>query len=236
MMLSRPKPGESEEDLLRFQNQFLETKSSPGVKVVKKADKRRDVDRDNDDRRPLPFSRDVVMLDDFPDVPPLLTPAPPKKSRFKSAHVHFDEDPGKQMDCNDQHITAVLSKIIEHDTSSARVTMPLFTSDPFPKVFHRSEIKTEVRKIMKQIVNPILGNTLSALDFLGEAVGSIQSQLPRIVTGEGLGSLSGKQEVQNIHKENLEKLQLMSKEQILEEQKRLIAQLGFQMSHSCSVL
>uniref|UniRef100_A0A8C6VA54 Uncharacterized protein n=1 Tax=Naja naja TaxID=35670 RepID=A0A8C6VA54_NAJNA len=151
MMLSRPKPGESEEDLLRFQNQFLETKSSPAVKVVKKADKRKgDVDRDNDDRRQLPFSRDVVMLDDFPDVPPLLTPAPPKKSRFKSAHVHFDEDPGKQMDRNDQHITAVLSKIIvcEHDTSSARVTVPLFTGDPFPKVFHRSEIKTEVRKII----------------------------------------------------------------------------------------
>lgn len=63
-MLSRPKPGESEEDLLRFQNQFLETKSSPAVKVVKKADKRRgDVDRDSDDRRPLQFSRDVVMLD-----------------------------------------------------------------------------------------------------------------------------------------------------------------------------
>lgn len=63
-MLSRPKPGESEEDLLRFQNQFLETKSSPAVKLVKKADKRRgDVDRDNDDRRPLQFSKDVVMLD-----------------------------------------------------------------------------------------------------------------------------------------------------------------------------
>ncbi|XP_058018031.1 RNA polymerase II-associated protein 1-like isoform X2 [Ahaetulla prasina] len=145
-MLSRPKPGESEEDLLRFQNQFLETKSSPAVKVVKKADKRRgDVDRDSDDRRPLQFSRDVVMLDDFPDLPPPLTPAPPKKSRFKSAHVHFDEDPGKQLDCNDQHITAVLSKIIERDTSSARVTMPVFTGDPFPKVFHRSEIKTEVK-------------------------------------------------------------------------------------------
>lgn len=69
-------------------------------------------------------------------------------------------------------------------------------------------------------------NILSALDFLGEAVGSIQSQLPRIVTGEGLGSLSGEQEAQNIHKENLERLQSMSKEQIWEEQKRLMAQLG----------
>ncbi|KAK9409721.1 RNA polymerase II-associated protein 1 [Crotalus adamanteus] len=255
-MLSRPKPGESEEDLLRFQNQFLETKSSPAVKLVKKADKRRgDVDKDNDDRCPLQFSKDVVMLEDFPDVPPLLTPAPPKKSRFKTAHVHFDEDPGKQIDHNDQHITAVLSKIIEHDTSSARVTVPVFTSDPFPKVFHRSEIKTEMKSapakksIFAQKIaakraakgdwTPLTAaqqsNSRQATSHTsevqiheenaGEAVGSIQSQLPRIVTGEGLGSLSGEQEAQNIHKENLERLQSMSKEQILEEQKRLMAQL-----------
>ncbi|XP_015671420.2 RNA polymerase II-associated protein 1 [Protobothrops mucrosquamatus] len=255
-MLSRPKPGESEEDLLRFQNQFLETKSSPAVKLVKKADKRRgDVDKDNDDRRPLQFSKDVVMLDDFPDVPPLLAPAPPKKSRFKTAHVHFDEDPGKQIDHNDQHITAVLSKIIEHDTSSARVTVPVFTSDPFPKVFHRSEIKTEMKSapakksIFAQKIaakraakgdwTPLTAaqqsNSRQATSHTsevqireenaGEAVGSIQSQLPRIVTGEGLGSLSGEQEAQNIHKENLERLQSMSKEQVLEEQKRLMAQL-----------
>ncbi|XP_034273694.1 RNA polymerase II-associated protein 1 [Pantherophis guttatus] len=255
-MLSRPKPGESEEDLLRFQNQFLETKSSPAVKVVKKADKRRgDVDRDSDDRRPLPCSRDVVMLDDFPDLLPPLTPAPPKKSRFKSAHVHFDEDPGKQLDCNDQHITAVLSKIIEHDTSGARVTMPVFTGDPFPKVFHRSEIKTEVKSVPAKksiFAQKIAAKRASKGDWTphiavqhsnsrqvtshtlevqireenaGEAVGSIHSQLPRMVTGEGLGSLSGEQEAQNIHKENLERLQSMSKEQILEEQKRLMAQL-----------
>ncbi|ETE67747.1 RNA polymerase II-associated protein 1, partial [Ophiophagus hannah] len=241
-MLSRPKPGESEEDLLRFQNQFLETKSSPAVKVVKKADKRRgDVDRDNDDRCPLPFSRDVVMLDDFPDVPPLLTPAPPKKSRFKSAHVHFDEDPGKQMDRNDQHITAVLSKII---VKSAPAKKSIFAQKIAAKRAAKGDCTPHIavqQSNSREVTSHTLevqireenagecydgfGNTLSALDFLGEAVGSIQSQLPRIVTGEGLGSLSGEQEAQNIHKENLEKLQSMSKEQILEEQKRLMAQL-----------
>ncbi|XP_070613438.1 RNA polymerase II-associated protein 1 [Erythrolamprus reginae] len=255
-MLSRPKPGESEEDLLRFQNQFLKTKSSPAVKVVKKADKRRgDVDRDVDDRRPVQFSRDVVMLDDFPDVPPPLTPVPPKKSRFKSAHVHFDEDPGKQMDCNDQHITAVLSKIIEHDTSSARVTIPVFTGDPFPKVFHRSQIKTEVKSApakksifaqkiaakraamgdqtphiaveqsnSRQVASHSLEEQIREENADG-AIGTIQSLLPRIITGEGLGNLNREQEAQNIHKQNLEKLQSMPQKQILEEQERLMAQL-----------
>ncbi|XP_025028153.1 RNA polymerase II-associated protein 1 isoform X1 [Python bivittatus] len=243
-MFSRPKPGESEADLLRFQNQFLETKASPAVKLVKKADKRRgNVERGIDGRLPLQLSKDVVTLDDFPDVPPPLTPGPPKKSRFKSARVHFDEDPGEQMDHNDQHITAVLSKIIEHDTSTAKVTMPLFTGDPFPQVFHRSEIKTEAKsgpekksifaqkmaakKAAEGAWTPFLAAEQSNAGQAtsGDAVGSIQSQLPRIVTGEGLGSLTGEQEAQNIHKENLERLQSMSKEQILEEQKQLMAQL-----------
>lgn len=52
------------------------------------------------------------------------------------------------------------------------------------------------------------------------------AQWPRIVTGEGLGKLVGEQEAQNIQKENVERLQSMTKEEILEEQNRLLAQLG----------
>jgi len=50
---------------------------------------------------------------DFPDVLPALTPGPPKKSKIKSACVHFsDEDPEERLENHDQHITAVFSKII----------------------------------------------------------------------------------------------------------------------------
>ncbi|XP_033001534.1 RNA polymerase II-associated protein 1 isoform X1 [Lacerta agilis] len=264
-MLSRPKPGESEADLLKFQNQFLAAKASAAVKVVKKADKRRgDLGSGEDERPPLQHDRDVVMLDDFPDAPPPLTPAPPKKSKFKSARVHFDEDPGEQLDRSDQHITAVFSKIIERDTSTANVTMPVFTGDAFPRVFHRSEIKTEAKssagkksifaqKIaakraaeVAQISSPTaeeaeqtnVGPAAPDAVLPPEALetqfrrgeedkpaGSVHSQRSSIVTGKGLGSLGGEQEAQNIHKENVEKLQSMSQEQILEEQKRLLAQL-----------
>ncbi|XP_043371620.1 RNA polymerase II-associated protein 1 isoform X10 [Dermochelys coriacea] len=146
-MLSRPKPGESEADLLRFQNQFLAARASPAVKVVKKADKRRGAGGSGDEERPpLQDSRDVVILEDFPDVLPALTPAPPKKSKFKNACVCFDdEDPEERLDCQDRHITAVFSKIVERDTSTAAVTMPVPTGDPFPRAFHRSEIKNEVK-------------------------------------------------------------------------------------------
>jgi len=35
----------------------------------------------------------------------------------------------------------------ERDTSAEAVTMPVPTGDPFPRIFHRSEIKSEVRAV-----------------------------------------------------------------------------------------
>ncbi|NXS53434.1 RPAP1 protein, partial [Brachypteracias leptosomus] len=260
-MLARPKPGESEEDLLHFQNQFLAARASPAVKVVKKADKRKGEDGSTDaGRPPLQDSKDVVMLDDFPDTLPALTPAPPKKSKIKSASVHFeDEDPEERLERHDQHITAVFSKIIERDTSAEAVTMPVPTGDPFPRTFHRSEIKSEVkvgsgrksifaqkmaarRAAEKAAAAPSAAECVqigSAAPDAREPEGSagetplpssragdsLASQWPRLITGEGLGSQKSEQEAQAIHRENLEKLQSMSEEEILQEQEKLLAQL-----------
>ncbi|XP_062491730.1 RNA polymerase II-associated protein 1 [Pezoporus occidentalis] len=263
-MLSRPKPGESEADLLHFQNQFLAARASPAVKVVKKADKRKGEERTTDaERPPLQDSKDVVMLDDFPDTLPALSPAPPKKSKVKSACVHFeDEDPEERLERHDRHITAVFSKIIERDTSAAVVTMPVPTGDPFPRTFHRSEIKSEVkvasgrksifaqkmaarRAAEKAATAPSAAECVqvgsaapgaqdpegSAAEapFLGsrddKAGDFLTSRQPCLITGEGLGSQKSEEEVQAIHRENLEKLQSMSEEEILQEQERLLAQL-----------
>uniref|UniRef100_A0A8D0KX28 RNA polymerase II associated protein 1 n=1 Tax=Strix occidentalis caurina TaxID=311401 RepID=A0A8D0KX28_STROC len=214
-MLSRPKPGESEADLLHFQNQFLAARASPAVTIVKKADKRKGEEGSTDAERPrLQDSKDVVMLDDFPDILPALTPAPPKKSKIKSASVHFeDEDPEERLERHDQHITAVFSKIIERDTSAVAVTIPVPTGDPFPRTFHRSEIKSEVR-----LGAPVLGH-------LHERLKLPHNKWPCLITGEGLGSQKSEQEAQAIHRENLEKLRSMSEEEILQEQERLLAQL-----------
>ncbi|NXG44940.1 RPAP1 protein, partial [Psilopogon haemacephalus] len=256
-MLSRPKPGESEADLLHFQNQFLAARASPAVKLVKKADKRKGEEGNTDaERPPLQNSKDVVMLDDFPDTLPALTPAPPKKP--KSASVHFeDEDPEERLENHDQHITAVFSKIIERDTSAVAVTMPVPTGDPFPRTFHRSEIKSEVKvssgrkSIFAQKMAARTAEKATAAPSAAECVhmrsaapdalqGSaakvplpriketgdiLTSQRPYLITGEGLGSQKSEQEAEAIHRENLEKLWSMSEEEILQEQKKLLAQL-----------
>uniref|UniRef100_A0A8D0G6W3 RNA polymerase II associated protein 1 n=1 Tax=Sphenodon punctatus TaxID=8508 RepID=A0A8D0G6W3_SPHPU len=223
-MLSRPKPGESEADLLQFQNRFLATKASPAVKIVKKADKRKgDGGSEEDERLPLQDSRDMVMLEDFPDVPPALIPAPAKKSKFKSARVHF-EDPEEQLEHHDQHITAVLSKIVERDTSTATVTMPNPTGEPFPRAFHRSEVKSGVRKAVSDL-QVSLSLALSPSSSCWPSQTLLFASQSHIVTGEGLRSMKSEQEAQNIHEENMERLHSMSQEEILQEQKKLLAQL-----------
>ncbi|NWW49647.1 RPAP1 protein, partial [Pedionomus torquatus] len=263
-MLSRPKPGESEADLLLFQNQFLAARASPAVKIVKKADKRKGQEGSIDaERPPLQDCKDVVMLGDFPDTLPALTPAPPKKSKVKSAGVHFeDEDPEERLERHDQHITAVFSKIIERDTSAVAVTVPVPTGDPFPRTFHRSEIKSEVkvgsgrksifaqkmaarRAAEKAATAPSAAECVQIRSAAPAALGPegsagetplpsiredksgdfLTSQWPCLITGEGLGCQKSKEEAQAIHRENLEKLQSMSEEEILQEQEKLLAQL-----------
>lgn len=58
-MLSRPKPGESEEDLLKFQQEFLASRTQSAASVVKRADKR----KQSDDKQSPSESRDVVQMD-----------------------------------------------------------------------------------------------------------------------------------------------------------------------------
>lgn len=68
--------------------------------------------------------------------------------------------------------------------------------------------------------------TAFSADLTDKAGDFLTSRRPCLITGEGLGSQKSEEEVQAIHKENLEKLQSMSEEEILQEQERLLAQLG----------
>lgn len=53
------------------------------------------------------------FLSDLPDLPPALVPAPPKKARPSlGCPLPENEDPEEKLNRHDQHITAVLTKII----------------------------------------------------------------------------------------------------------------------------
>ncbi|XP_048394300.1 RNA polymerase II-associated protein 1 isoform X1 [Stegostoma tigrinum] len=245
-MLGRPKPGESEDDLLLFQQQFLTAGTSPAAKVVNK----RKVQSQNADRIPVnAVPRDTVTLEGLPDLPPSLMPAPPKKS--KAGAVKFQgDDSEEQMDLQDQHITAVLSKIIERDTRASPISLPVSTGLPFPKVFHRSEVQSEVKLVsgkksifaQKLAAKKAAEATRSVPSFRGFSawteVSQEQRSAPPQVTevsekeqstdggsGERLGGELSPQESQKIHEENVARLQAMPKEEIVEERNNLLAWL-----------
>nr|XP_034351905.1 RNA polymerase II-associated protein 1 isoform X2 [Arvicanthis niloticus] len=254
MMLSRPKPGESEVDLLRFQSQFLEAGEAPAVQLVK-GNRRRDDAHPH--QPPLQDHRDVVMLDNLPDLPPALLPAPAKRARPSPGRpLPQDEDPEERLNRHDQHITAVLSKIVERDTSSVTVTLPVPSGVAFPPVFHRSQERqvkpaasgkrsifaqeiaarrvSENRVSSAEQVVPSLDapegavpcETLSSRDRSDQLPGRIHGfHKPNLVTGKGLRSQAAEQEVQTIHEENVARLQAMTPEEILKEQQQLLTQL-----------
>ncbi|XP_077395046.1 RNA polymerase II-associated protein 1 isoform X2 [Festucalex cinctus] len=148
-MLRRPKPGGSEADLLRDQEEFIKSGAQSAASVVRRPDKRRGemgVDPEEEHNgHDAESQRDVVAIEDLPDQLPSLTPAPPKKSRVKNSHVTFeDEDAGEILDRHDTHISAVLSKIVERDTSSIPISLPEITGMAFPKALHRSASGSQV--------------------------------------------------------------------------------------------
>ncbi|XP_045394032.1 RNA polymerase II-associated protein 1 isoform X1 [Lemur catta] len=254
-MLSRPKPGESEVDLLRFQSQFLAAGATPAVQLVKKGN-RRGGDA-NPEEALLQDHRDVVMLDNLPDLPPTLVPAPPKKARPNPGYpLPEDEDPEERLNRHDQHITAVLTKIIERDTSSVAVNLPVPSGVAFPPVFHRSQERQgksgtsgkrsifaqeiaarklsearvpSVEEVVSNVVPPEDAVTCEApapRDQGYQLPGSSHNfQGPSLVTGKGLRGQEAQQEAQTIHEENVARLQAMAPEEILQEQQRLLAQL-----------
>lgn len=62
---------------------------------------------------------------------------------------------------------------------------------------------------------------------------SYSFQGPHLVTGKGLKGQEAEQEAQTIHEENVARLQALAPEEILQEQQRLLAQLGMGTGLSC---
>ncbi len=60
-MLKRPSASETEDDLLKFQKQFLESKAAPSVQVIRKTEKRKPDDASATGQEPT--GKDVVSME-----------------------------------------------------------------------------------------------------------------------------------------------------------------------------
>ncbi|XP_037833721.1 RNA polymerase II-associated protein 1 isoform X2 [Kryptolebias marmoratus] len=246
-MLRRPKPTDSEEDLLKEQERFLTSGAPAAAAVLRRPDKRRGQNGENGGNR-----KDVVTIEDLPDELPSLTPAPPKKSRFKASRVTFeDEDATDRLDKHDSHISTVLSRIVERDTSCAPISLPVFTGLAFPKVLRRSETSSQAPpsasakgkksifacQIAAQRLKEGKGVLLCSSEALQRPEAKKQSLSadppaggpvvsgPSLVSGEGLQGPDSSGDTMRIHLENQAKLQAMSTAEIQEEQRKLMSQL-----------
>ncbi|KAK3595521.1 hypothetical protein CHS0354_021622 [Potamilus streckersoni] len=143
-MIKRPSPGETEEDLLRMQNEFLAAKGQSAARVIKKLGEKRGQDGLEVETSCTNKSRDVVQIDTLPSILSCIEAAPRKKSRFRakqeekkelhSAQADNDVDMEQEMDKKDTGVAAVLSKIIERDTRNMIYKTPCQMLQPFPVV------------------------------------------------------------------------------------------------------
>uniref|UniRef100_A0A665VSQ4 RNA polymerase II associated protein 1 n=1 Tax=Echeneis naucrates TaxID=173247 RepID=A0A665VSQ4_ECHNA len=208
-MLRRPKPTDSEADLLREQEQFL-TSGVPSAWL------------NSCQKKNANSVKGLMVHEDLPS----LTPAPPKKSRFKASRVTFeDEDAEERLDRHDTHISAVLSKIVV--SSSCKVE---------PKLSSQKESAKSI--FARQIAAQRLKEGKVPLQFAPETARTLRPgeqnlppdppsvSGPRLVSGHGLGGPGSSRDTMRIHMENQAKIQEMSQSEILEEQKKLLSQLG----------
>uniref|UniRef100_A0A8C5BL42 RNA polymerase II associated protein 1 n=1 Tax=Gadus morhua TaxID=8049 RepID=A0A8C5BL42_GADMO len=220
-MLQRPKPSDSEADLLKEQERFLVSGAPLAAKVIRRPDKRRGGGDGGGGGGGGECQRDIVTIEDLPDDMPSLTPAPSKKSCSKENRVRFeDQDTEEVLDKHDTHISAVLSRIVVsiYCTASLVVLCLCF------RLFH-------VYSFTYSLLSPSISLALFMSrsppppPALREASGPRLPSGPRLLSGEGLGGPDRSAETLRIHQENQAMLQTMSRGEILEEQRKLLAQL-----------
>lgn len=245
-MIKRPTAGESEEDLLELQRQFLAEKAQPSANVVSKTgDKRKSASQETSSL-PGTSQRDVVQLEGLPEKPPAESVPPVKKSRFKmsqeraaaakaSKTVESADDPEEMIDKHDTHMAAVLTKIIERDTRNMSVQMPHGIGLGFPSVHHLNKLKKQGEETAKKKKSLFAQQFAEAPENFGMAAGGdvrmeVQEgdpglEVQTVIEGTGLSATFGKDEARKIHEENMTKLASMSEEEIIAEQRKLLETL-----------
>ncbi|RUS73549.1 hypothetical protein EGW08_018690 [Elysia chlorotica] len=250
-MNQRPKPGEEEDDLLKLQQQFLIAGGSQMSSVsVKRPDKRKTESSEPDARDVVNMEGVEAHADGQHEVKKskFKQNQELKAQTSVSGDVSEDcetmEDLERAMDKKDSSVSAVLASIIERDTRNESFAAPRLGNQAFPSVkplnissstkggkvkkkslfaqqvemkgsehfgvdsFYRKPSPRHVRKDRLSETPP--------LQFSPGSSGSF------VLDGSGLGVSNKKAEIDQIHQENKEKLDSMSEEEILDEQKKLL--------------
>ncbi|XP_066998768.2 RNA polymerase II-associated protein 1 [Anabrus simplex] len=198
-MLSRPKPGEDIDDLLRQQEEFLRKRSQPSVSIVnkRKAGNEEKPNQENKEDKSIKRSRSKFAVQ--------------REHAIKNKAVLSIENSG----------LAVLGEIKEKNIAfDVNVPIPVATAEGgFPEAFTRDKSLTNVgRSIFAQQLAKQQG--IESME-----VEPSSSHEPKNQSfGEKSYILSGP-EATGIHRENVEKLSGLSVEELQAEQQKLVSQI-----------
>lgn len=243
MPFSRPRADDTEEDLLEFQRQFLESGLKPAVDVIKK--------RKN---TPVAETSDNATAEVTECVDTDVQIDSAKKSRLAQTaetpvNVSMDYTEA-EMDAKDNHITSILTKITERNTMQTPIYFPSPQTTAFPLVHHRlgqnlkrkqkskrsifaqqfqkqpgeKNVSFSTHSTQKEPVKPCSFSPLPHTIPMHE----LKKLYPHstIVSGLGLSSNNEFDEQRKIHEENLEKLSGMSKQEAVAERNKLLQELS----------
>ncbi|XP_065833777.1 RNA polymerase II-associated protein 1-like isoform X2 [Oscarella lobularis] len=210
MECSRPRRNESEEELLRLQDEFLASGTRSSARLIKAGPRK---------------GRDVVVLDDAV-VKSQLDP-PKKKSRFAETRKNREDlsSPADALDRHDRHVVKVLSDVIqERDTSRCAVRSPSYsTKHGFPTVFRVEEkedgeksdslFAKSVRKEKKEPQSPLASSANLDEDM-------------DVRENDGGVSVLSAEERRQIDEDNAKRMASMTREEIIQEQEKLEKTLG----------
>ncbi|XP_050407412.1 RNA polymerase II-associated protein 1 isoform X2 [Patella vulgata] len=234
--IKRPGRGETEEDLLQFQQEFLanqkkesSSQSSTCFVNVKATDS-----KTGDKRKSLNIIHpDEIKTEDtnvLPSKIPTFEKTKPK-SRFKAGRDPLYQVPaGDNKDIindKDNNVSAFLTQIVERDTKNMVITVPKQSGHAFPPVYHRQVDTVETKPSGERIsifAQQFVKTETTREETMEEDVTKTMDtgfKMPGIVRGSGLSVSFAEKEVKKIHQENIAKLGEMTETEILEEQKKL---------------
>ncbi|CAF2858976.1 unnamed protein product [Rotaria sp. Silwood2] len=159
-----------------------------------------------------------------------------REPNIKRQQSNEDEEKKKKFSNIDlTQTTAMRPIIIERDVSTTPIQLPILVNDPFPQAKYRGDegdldkiVLPNVKKaslFAKQMCRD--GKLKTCKELEETKISSTNQQISRssLLTGSGLGEVTGEREIQRIHKENIDRLNSMDEKEILAEKEKLLNSL-----------
>ncbi|UJR33978.1 hypothetical protein I4U23_021394 [Adineta vaga] len=159
-----------------------------------------------------------------------------REPKVKRQQSNENEDKKRKAPTIDLTQTTVMKPmVIERDVSSTPIQLPIPTNNSFPEAKYRGN-EDDLEKITlpnvkkasmfaKQMYRDGKLKTCKELGETKKIVNNEQVLHSTLLTGSGLGEVTGERELQRIHNENSERLKSMNEKEILEEKEKLLTTL-----------